>query len=324
MKKFNYKQIENVIGYEFNNKTLLKQAFFRSSFANENKLESNEVLEFIGDEVLDLAVMRILLEKFTKISDGYLQSGKKEGDLTKIKSELVKSENLAKAIDRSGLEKHIYYGNADLNNNAKNIRSIKEDLFEAIIGAIALDSNWDMKKVVKIIKKLLQIDEFFKKYDSDSNFVGVLQEWTSSLNLGNPVYSLTQEKRDGSLVWHAVAKVKGIKNKTEGYGFKQKEAKKVAAAKMIYEVSLYASQQKAKSKETKRDVFNIINSLVQADEITKPDYWYEETFDEDGNPEWKCTAVIDELDYEYYGFGSSKKEAQREALEALLADLNEE
>ena len=71
MQQFNYKKIESIIGYEFNNKKLLKQAFFRSSFAHENNEESNEVLEFIGDKVLDLAVIRILLEKYSKIDELY-------------------------------------------------------------------------------------------------------------------------------------------------------------------------------------------------------------------------------------------------------------
>ena len=69
------------------------------------------MLEFIGDKVLDLAIIRILLGKYTKTNDEeYFKSNKQEGDLTKIKSELVSTHYLANALDELGLTKFIYYG----------------------------------------------------------------------------------------------------------------------------------------------------------------------------------------------------------------------
>ena len=153
MKKFNYEKVESAIGYHFNNKRLLKQAFFRSSFAHENGRESNEVLEFVGDKVLDIAVIRILLEKYAKSNNGeeFFKSSKQEGDLTKIKSSLVSTGYLADSFNDLDVEEFIYYGKSDLNNNATDVTSVKEDVFEAIIGAIALDSNWDIDKIIKIV-----------------------------------------------------------------------------------------------------------------------------------------------------------------------------
>lgn len=322
MKKFDYQKVESAIGYHFNNGKLLKQAFFRSSFAHENGRESNEVLEFIGDKVLDLAVMRILLEKYAKSNDGeeYFKSNKQEGELTKIKSELVSTGYLAGSFDALFVEEFIYYGKSDLNNKATDIMSIKEDVFEAIIGAIALDSNWNMDKIIKIVKKLLRTDKFLKQSDVDTNYVGQLQELASLAGLAAPVYSLELLRKDDSRMWHATCKIKGIKAVPNGFGFKQKDAKKDAAHQMIQLVRVYID-----NAETKRaqqdDVFARINSYVQSGKISKPEYEFDESFDEVGNPHWECAASIYELGYTYFGYGSSKKEAQKHALTKVLRDL---
>ena len=328
MKKFDHQKIEKVIGYQFNNAKLLKQAFFRSSYAHENGCESNEVLEFIGDKVLDLAVIRILLERYSTSNVGvdYFKSSKQEGELTKIKSQLVNTDYLVKSFDALGIEEYIYYGKNDLNNKVTDVKSVKEDVFEAIIGAIALDSKWNMDKVIKIVKKLLNTDKFFKEKEVDTNYVGQLQELVDIYGYKTPQYALELINENGVMLWHAILHVNGLKGVTEGFGPKQKDAKKDAAKKMIVEIK--GHQQKLEKKKTKpvnnNDVFAIINSLVQAGEIEKPIYEFEETYDDDGNPCWKCDTHIPGFRYFYYGYGSSKKEAQKESLIVVLENIEEE
>ena len=325
MKKFDYQKVESAIGYHFNNGKLLKQAFFRSSFAHENGRESNEVLEFIGDKVLDLAVMRILLEKYAKSNNGeeYFKSNKQEGELTKIKSELVSTGYLAGSFDALFVEEFIYYGKSDLNNKATDVMSIKEDVFEAIIGAIALDSNWNMDKIIKIVKKLLHTDKFLKQSDVDTNYVGQLQELVSAAGLATPVYSLELLRKNDAMMWHATCKIKGIKAIPNGSGFKQKDAKKDAAKQMIQFVKAYQNELEHKkvAQASKEDVFAVVNSLVQAGIIDKPTYEYEESYDENGNPYWECATSVLELGYVYFGYGSTKKEAQRDSLTNVLKNL---
>lgn len=328
MKKIDYEKVENIIGYHFNNCKLLKQAFFRSSFAHENNRESNEVLEFIGDKVLDLAVIRLMLEKYSQKNNGeeYFKSSKQEGDLTKIKSELVSTQYLANVLDEWGLDKFICYGKSDVNNNVATVLSIKEDVFEAIIGAIALDTNWDMNKIMKIVKRMLHIDSFLNQSDIDSNYVGKLQELVSSVGLNVPIYTLVNDNQDGSMIWRASLRIEGIKSTTYGYGFRQKEAKKEAAKEMIPFVKQYIAQKEQQKKtETKKgDTFAIINYLVQSETISKPDYEFNEEFDDDGNPVWECGTTIYESDYIYYGYGSTKKEAQRKSLKKMLRELRKD
>ena len=327
MKKFDYQKVENAIGYHFNNGKLLKQAFFRSSFAHENGRESNEVLEFIGDKALDLAVMRILLEKYAKSNNGeeYFKSNKQEGELTKIKSQLVSTDYLASSFDALSVEGYIYYGKSDLNNKVSDVRSVKEDVFEAIIGAIALDSNWNLEKIIEIVRNLLHTDKFLKRFEEDTNYVGLLQELVTALGLGDPIYNLDLLKQNGEMVWCAKVRVTGIKAVPNGLGYKQKEAKKNAAKQMIQLVKAYQDELKRKKtiRTSREDAFAVINSLVQAGEIDKPAYEYNESYDEDGNPCWECATSIPELGYVYYGYGSSKKDAQRQSLSRALKDLSQ-
>ena len=323
MKKFNYQKVESAIGYHFNNEKLLKQAFFRSSFAHENGRESNEVLEFIGDKVLDLAVMRILLEKYAKSNDGeeYFKSNKQEGELTKIKSELVSTGYLAGAFDALFVEEFIYYGKSDLNNKATDIMSIKEDVFEAIIGAIALDSNWNMDKIIKIVKKLLHTDNFLKQSDMDTNYVGLLQEEIDKLGLKAPQYAMEPNNKDGVMVWHAVVHVNGIKGVGEGFGLKQKYAKKEAAQKMLVLIK-GDKNNLTKKRKSQDDPLAIVNSLVQTGSISKPYYEYEQKYDQNGCPTWRCDLFLDEFEYSFPGYGASKKEAQRDAAIDLLKEID--
>ena len=67
MKKEDLRFIEDQIGYIFNNIDLLQQAFVRRSYARENGGEDNEVLEFIGDKALDLAIVKLLAEKYGRM-----------------------------------------------------------------------------------------------------------------------------------------------------------------------------------------------------------------------------------------------------------------
>lgn len=282
------------------------------------------MLEFIGDKVLDLAVMRILLEKYGKSNNGeeYFKSNKQEGELTKIKSELVSTSYLAGSFDELLVEEYIYYGKSDLNNKITDVKSIKEDVFEAIVGAIALDLNWNMDKIIKIVKKLLRTDEFLKQAEVDTNFVGLLQEYCSAFGLGSPNYKLELLRQNDSMVWRATCKVKNIKQATTGIGYKQKDAKKEAAQQMIQLVKVYSNEFiKKRSSMDREEVFALFNSYVQAGVIDKPEYEFEESYDDDGNPNWECAASVKELGYVYFGYGSTKKEAQMHALIEVIKEL---
>ena len=97
--------IQDQIGYSFRNTDLLQQAFVRKSYSAEKGGQNNEVLEFIGDKVLDLMVVRLLTEKYGKITDSekYSEYSSRydEGELTEIKSSLVEKRRSLKGCGNS-------------------------------------------------------------------------------------------------------------------------------------------------------------------------------------------------------------------------------
>ena len=172
------KIIEGIIGYVFNNKDLLVQAFVRKSYSQEQGGENNEVLEFIGDKALDYSIVRLLIDKYSYITDGdyeELHSDLSEGKLTNIKKKLVEKKTLAHRIELLNLERYLIMGKGDIKENIQEDDSVKEDLFEAIIGAVAIDSNWDNKKIDDAVDSLLQPFNYINNIDEDDNYIDLIQ-----------------------------------------------------------------------------------------------------------------------------------------------------
>jgi dsRNA-specific ribonuclease len=144
--------IEEKIGYVFRSKALLEQAFTRKSYANEEGCPDNELLEFIGDEVLDLTITRFLLRFFTnRNSQGELTAFVNEGGLSKIKQQYVDSEALSNYMDDLGLAQYLRMGQSDVSKHVEKSQSVKEDLYEAIIGAIAIDCDFDLEALAHAV-----------------------------------------------------------------------------------------------------------------------------------------------------------------------------
>ncbi len=158
--------IQHTIGYRFNHKGLLEQAFVRSSYANEHPVFlDNEKLEFYGDAALDYYVTRCMYEEFfVKTEDGRFKSAKNEKELTEIKSYYVDTDSLAHCIEITGLQNYLLMNDSDIKNNAKNQKSVMADLFEAIIGAVAVDSDWNYEKISNVCSNMLKLKKFDINY----------------------------------------------------------------------------------------------------------------------------------------------------------------
>ena len=117
--ELNFGEIEKKIGYTFKDKSLLTQAFTRTSFCNEInptvkvKYHSNEVLEFFGDGVLSLSIITFLLKECTERYEHGIRTELGEGDFSNIKSKLSDKQNLSKSMKALGLEKHLLMGEGD-------------------------------------------------------------------------------------------------------------------------------------------------------------------------------------------------------------------
>ncbi len=196
-------EIEKKISYTFRDRSLLRQAFTRESFCNEANIrarvkhQSNEVLEFFGDSVLSCAIVTMLIRERSERYEHGIRTALCEGDFSNIRSALSDKKNLSDNITRLGLERFLIMGEGDAKLEIYNERSVREDLFESIIGAIYIDSGFDLGCVVLSVSRMLDISVYLKKTRSApaQSPKNALQEWCADKKrrLPPPVYEIIEE-----------------------------------------------------------------------------------------------------------------------------------
>ena len=197
----NISKIEKIIGYEFHDKSLLRQAFTRTSWCNEQggrdkvSYQSNEVLEFFGDSVLSAVIISFLLEARTERYVHGIRTSLTEGDFSNIKSKLSDKTNLSLSTKRLGLEKFLLLGEGDVKLGIANEPSVMEDLFESIIGAVYIDSAKSMETVTRVVSGMLDMSVYTKEGATVGSAKGALQEWCAdkSRRLPAPIYKTLGE-----------------------------------------------------------------------------------------------------------------------------------
>ena len=149
------RDLEVAIGYQFQNITLLQNALAHSSYANErwhDSLMSNERLEFLGDSVLGMVVAEYLYRNFPN---------RPEGELTRMRADMVCERTLASVADRIGLGNHLLLGHGEEQGGGRNRASILADAVESIIAASYLDGG--MEAARGIIGRFILSDVPVKK-----------------------------------------------------------------------------------------------------------------------------------------------------------------
>lgn len=154
------KIISEKTGYRIKSRHFLNQIFRRSSLATEIGKGSNEIFEFIGDQVLSFYVVKLISERCGSLSptNGYTFRIQ-ENQFTQIKQALVNNNAFAKIIDEWGIAKYLLMSKSDIRNNVANETKAKADLLEAVIGAIAIESKWDPDILETAVSKVLNLDE---------------------------------------------------------------------------------------------------------------------------------------------------------------------
>lgn len=153
-------ELEEVIGYTFSQKGLLRQALTHSSYAHEKRmkrLSDNERLEFLGDAVLEITTSEFLYQNYPKLP---------EGDLTKFRASIVCEPTLALCTREIDLGKYLYLGKGENQTGGRKRKSILSDALEAVIGAIYLDGGFEPAK--KFIYRFILTDIEHKKLFHDS------------------------------------------------------------------------------------------------------------------------------------------------------------
>lgn len=144
-------ELEQKIGYEFQNPAYLHRALCHSSYANEVKHgeSSNERLEFLGDSVLSIVVSKHIFLNFTHLP---------EGELTKLRAALVCEKSLYGFADKLGLGKYLLFGKGEQQSGGRTRPSILADAFEALIAAIYLDGGIDAaaRFIMKYVERAIE------------------------------------------------------------------------------------------------------------------------------------------------------------------------
>ena len=144
------KDLEAVIGYKFRNISLLQNALTHSSYANErwhNSLLSNERLEFLGDSVLGMLVAEYLYRNFPN---------RPEGELTRMRADMVCEQTLAAAANRIGLGQHLLLGHGEEQGGGRTRSSILADAMESVIAASFLDGG--MEAALQIVRTFIFVE----------------------------------------------------------------------------------------------------------------------------------------------------------------------
>jgi len=166
---YTMKELEQRIGYQFHDISLLKQALTHSSFTNEQKINKTgdyERLEFLGDAVLELTSSEFLFHEHQDVP---------EGELTKMRASMVCEPALAFCARDLELGKFIRLGKGEENTGGRERDSIISDVMEAVTGAIYLDGG--MEPARQFINSFILSDLEDKRlfYDSKSNLQELIQ-----------------------------------------------------------------------------------------------------------------------------------------------------
>jgi len=222
----NFSKFEEKIGVDFKDKNLLRQAFTHRSYLNENPslaLEQNERLEFLGDAVLELAITEYMYKKYPQ---------KTEGEMTGLRAALVNSITLSEVAGELNVGDFLLLSKGEAKSLGKARQYILANAFEALIGAIYLNSGYEetssfleknlFGKIEEVIEKKLWIDA-----------KSLFQEKAQELESVTPAYKVLAESGPDHEKVFTMGVFLGDELISEGKGASKQEAEQDAARKAL-------------------------------------------------------------------------------------------
>ena len=221
-----FKTFEQHIGVAFNDPELLRQAFTHRSYLNEHRGSvsgHNERLEFLGDAVLELISTHFLYEKFPTAT---------EGELTAYRAALVNAVTCAEVATEIGMNDFLLLSRGEAKDTGRARNILLANAFEALVGALYIDSGYDVAKSFITAKLFPKIDEIIReKLWQDAK--SLLQEKSQSVESVTPAYKVLRESGPD----HDKQFVVGVYIKdelaAEGSGKSKQEAEQDAARQAL-------------------------------------------------------------------------------------------
>ena len=226
MKEETLEQLQELLEYQFTDKSLLIEAMTHSSYA-DHRLQSNERLEFLGDSVLALTICRRLFDQFPD----YL-----EGDLTKIKSMLVSRKTCSKVAGKLQLQDFTLVGKGMDKTRAMS-GSIAGGTLEAVIAAIYLDGGFDSAADF-IMRTFGAMIEKSNAQQHQENFKSMLQQHSQQTTNQTPIYELLDEKGPDHDKCFEIGVVIGRQRFAGAWGITKKDAEQKAAKSALIQIGL--------------------------------------------------------------------------------------
>ena len=294
-------EIQWIIGYEFENENLIRQAFTRRAFGLEFDTGCSEELEFFGDTVLNMCVTREISRQLSENNmfrpEGPFRCQHNEGEMTRIRDHFICKEYLSERAAVLGLDKYILYG-----TDEEPSESAREDMMEALIGAVAVDSGWDWNVLEEAVDRLISLqlsdpDDLLK-----ATYFDLLNAWHQKHFGRTPEYDLfgTAPDQSGYSRYHCTLYYKVPENNSgvpteqriEADGESRSKAREKAASKaygFLMKNGLWIRLSDAKIEPQLDDAINQLQELYQKKYVDSPIYEFAERYSE--SEDWYCQCA---------------------------------
>ncbi len=217
---------EEVMGYHFKDQKLLLESLTHASIA-DNRLNSNERMEFLGDAVLDLIICELLYKRFPELL---------EGDLTKIKSAVVSRKICAEVAVETGLADLLIIGKG-ISSKAAMPSSLAAAVYESVVAAIYLDGGFEVVKEYVLRTMTPKVESVWANLHQH-NYKAVLQQHAQKSMGGTPIYELLDEKGPDHSKCFEVCVVINGRRFDGAWGPNKKTAEQKAALLALEELSV--------------------------------------------------------------------------------------
>ena len=322
--------IQDAIGYEFINENLIRQAFTRRAFGIEYGTGDYENLELVGDSVLSTVVTKEMAKQLTYVNcsktEGPFVSQYKEGDLSRVREHYVSKDHLAQRMKELGFDKFILYGTGETESDAA-----CEDVLEALIGAVAVDSDWDWTVIEDAVDRLICMNMTNPSDLINAKFYDIFNSWHQKHFGKNPEYEVarvySKEQNQGS-EWYSCVISFSVPEENDREGREsitaeastRSQARERAAEfayRHIVNKGLWMDLRNSHIEPDLDIAINQLQELRQKKYVNDVEYLFEPQMGD----RWYCSCVCDGI----YGWGKAKRktDAKKIASYCVLVKLME-